>query len=64
MQGQSPEEKVHPDPDPVRDERDHPIEGAATGATGGDSDPVPKGDPDPTRPPYGGPMGGTGSKND
>lgn len=55
MQGQSPESKTV---DPTRDDRDNPIEGAATGATGGGNDPVPPADPDPSRPPYGDPMGG------
>lgn len=55
MKGRLPEaEKVTPAKDP----RDNPIEGAATGVTGSGSDPVPKGDPDSSRPPYDGPMGG------
>jgi len=54
MKGQASEEKqVHP----VKDDREVPIEGAATGAAGGASDPVPTADPDTRRPPYEGPMG-------
>jgi hypothetical protein len=61
MKEQSPEmEKVNP----PRNDRDNPIEGAATGVTGGGSDPVPAGDPDPRRPPFGGPMGGKDSKHE
>jgi hypothetical protein len=46
----------------AKDERDNPIEGVATGRTGGSNDPVPTGDPDPQRPPYGDPTGGKGAE--
>ncbi len=53
MQGQSVEaKKDHP-----KDDRDNPIEGAATG-TGGTPNPVPVADPDPRHPPFDGPKGG------
>jgi hypothetical protein len=47
----------------AKDERENPIEGAATGVTGGGNDPVPPGDPDPRRPPYGDPTGGKGAEH-
>ena len=61
MKGQSSEEKqVYP----ARDDRDNPIEGAATGSTGTAQDPVPTADPDSRRPPFPGPIGGKGPKHD